>query len=42
MRKFKVNVRGTRYRYFATIEDATAYCSAVFERSGVVLAIEAA
>lgn len=30
----------TRYRRFATLQDAVAFCSVVFRRKGVVLAIE--
>ena len=38
-RRYAVHVGGRRYRYFATLDAARAYCAAVFERSRVVLAI---
>lgn len=42
MRNFKVNVRGTRYFYFETLEAAKAYCEKVWQRRGHILSIEAA
>jgi hypothetical protein len=38
--QFKVNVQG-RDKKFATLEAATAFCSEVFEKRGVVLSIVA-
>lgn len=38
-KQFKVHVRGKRWRYFDTIAEASAFCSATFARSGIVLSI---
>lgn len=36
--RYRVNV-GRRNRYFATLEDATIFCNAVFEKTRIVLSI---
>ncbi len=43
--QFKVHIGGPRYRYFVTLDDATAFCNRVFRETtrngfgGIVLGI---
>jgi hypothetical protein len=38
---WKVHVGGRRWKRFATLTEARAFCSEVFDRTGIVLAIVA-
>ena len=40
MNRYRVHVGGKRYRRFATLDEAKAFCEAKFQRSGIVLSIE--
>lgn len=37
--KYRVHLGGRRWRRFETLEAAIAFCSEVFNRTGIVLAI---
>lgn len=39
--KYRVHIGGKRYRRFAALIDATAFCNEFFNRKRIVLAIEA-
>lgn len=37
--KYRVHVGSRKYQYFATLEEATQFCSEVFNKTGIVLSI---
>ena len=36
---YKVHIGGNRWRWFPTLAEASAFCGAVFKRTGLILTI---